>query len=236
MTTLYNILFAIHILFGSAALLLFWLPMFAKKGGLDHRLYGQYYTRVMYVTAVCGGIMALLVMSDPLTLKQTMYSPAMDADTFIAQVRRGWYFLFVTSVLTLCMLRMGMAAINTRQNPAQLRSLAYILPDCALWILGAILFVDSILHQRYLQLGFGVLAMAISYGHLRFIFVQDDKKAWQRMHLASMIGSSIASYTAFFTFGARHLFEAIPTVQTVMFIAPAVVGSYAIFHLSKKYN
>jgi hypothetical protein len=66
MSTLHSFTFVLHIIFGSMALILFWLPLASKKGSLDHIKFGRYYAKVMYVVAASGAVMAMLVIYSPL--------------------------------------------------------------------------------------------------------------------------------------------------------------------------
>ena len=44
----------LHVLVGAFALLLFWVPVFTRKGSLDHRRFGRVFARAMYVISLSG--------------------------------------------------------------------------------------------------------------------------------------------------------------------------------------
>jgi hypothetical protein len=67
---------------------------------------------------------------------------------------------------------------------------------------------------------------------------QEGFKEWVIAHLSSIIGAGIASYTAFFVFGGNRFMAQIFDGQLMMipWVAPGVIGSCIIGHLSYQYH
>jgi len=60
----------LHIVAGAAALLLFWIPAFTKKGGRAHIAVGRYYVTAMYVVCATAVLACGLVIADPLAVQR----------------------------------------------------------------------------------------------------------------------------------------------------------------------
>ena len=54
MLFIHSSLVTLHIIAGALALLLFWMPAIAKKGGRVHVLSGRAYAIAMYIVSVSG--------------------------------------------------------------------------------------------------------------------------------------------------------------------------------------
>ncbi|GAA0855772.1 hypothetical protein [Aliiglaciecola litoralis] len=237
MLTLHTGLFTSHIFLGSLALILFWIPIFSRKGGLDHIKFGRYYGFTMYAVALSGALMALMVIYDPIALKGHLLNENSDQQNFIVQIRIFWGFLLFLSLLTYTSVRQGFAALVYKQNTQPLRRISHLAPLLLLLIGGLVMFGFGIMQGKTLHTVFGILGVVISSGMLRYCFNKAPKpKQWLLEHFGGMIGSGIGAYTAFIAFGGRRLFADLGSMQLVFWIAPGVIGSIAIYYLSRKYQ
>ena len=236
MQTIHSILFICHILAGSMALFLFWVPILTQKGSLDHRKFGRYYSNTMYAVACSGAIMACAVIFDPMALKGHLLKNPADAELFVYKIRVFWYFLLVLSLLTFVSIRQGLTTLKYKHRPEFMRSPGYTLPLFVLLFAGAALLFLGLKERNTLHIIFGVLSLLISFNMLRFCLARaNTPKQWVIEHLSAMIGSGIGAYTAFLTFGARQLLENWGHFQLFFWIAPGVIGSIAITMMSRKY-
>lgn len=237
MQSLHSILFVCHILVGSCALLLFWVPVASRKGSLDHRKFGRYYAMVMYAVALTGAVMAGLVLADPMTIKGHLLTNPSEQLAFIDRVRQFWSFLLYLSLITFVSVRHGLATLTHRQSLVALRKSSYWLPIALLGFSGIAVLVMGVQHGRWLHIIFGCLGTMISVDMLRYIFgYKNAEKQWLVEHLGAMIGSGIGAYTAFLAFGGRQIFTELGSWQLVFWIAPGVIGSIMIARFARRYH
>ena len=105
--------FYLHIAVGSCALLLFWIPVFTKKGNLDHQRFGRYFSWAMYIVAFSGFTMSSLDLINPLVTHAVAdtVSPEVAAD-FVTEARSFALFLLSLSILVLTNTRQGWLSIK----------------------------------------------------------------------------------------------------------------------------
>lgn len=237
MKELHTLLFYFHVLVGSMALFLFWIPVLSRKGSLDHRKFGRYYANVMYCVAGSGGGMALLVLAGPMLIKGHLLNNPGNEAAFVSTVQIFWSFLLYLSLLSFTSTRHGLAVLNHRDNVNHFRQPGYYIPLVVLVLGGVAIFALGLAHQRILHMVFGVLGVAIGVGTLRYCMtVSATRNPWASEHLSALIGSGIGAYTAFLAFGGRQLLSDYGDYQLVFWIAPGVIGSIAIGVLSRKYG
>jgi uncharacterized membrane protein len=237
MAFLHSLLFIAHIVLGSMALILFWIPMTTKKGGLDHKKFGRYYGYVMYAVALSGALMALMVIYDPIAIKGQMMSAQTDPAQFQYGIRIFWGFLLYLSLLTYVSVRQGFAVLEARNQIQALRKVTHTLPTILLAIGGVGIFSLGVLHDRILHMVFGILGVVIGISMLRYCLKREvAANEWVMEHLGAMIGSAIGAYTAFIAFGGRQIFENLGQYQLIFWVAPGIIGSIAIRQMSRKYQ
>lgn len=236
MTSIHSILFAIHILVGSAALVLFWIPIVSKKGQLNHVNFGRYYRTTMYVVAGSGAIMAIMVLLMPAVIKAQHFSGNADPEQVVFTLRLFWGFLLYLSLLSFVTTRHGMAVLAVKSDIVKLRVWHYQLPLWLLLIGGVGFIAAGAMYERTLHLVFGILGILVSVGMLRYSFSKTVKNGqWVVEHLGAMIGSGIGAYTAFLAFGGRSVFADLGSWQLIFWIAPGVIGGIAANIVARNY-
>jgi positive regulator of sigma E activity len=236
MTYLHSTLFFAHVLFGTAALMLFWVPIFTQKGQLNHKKFGRAYRNVMYAVAGSGSAMAIIVIALPLVIKPQLAN-AENVDQAVQNVRYFWLFLLYLGLLSFTTTRHGDAVLKAGNDRSNLRHFSYVAPLFMLAIGGLVFIVIGSQLGQTLHLLFGILGCLVGISMLRYVFkLALPKNAYLLEHIGSMIGSGIGAYTAFFAFGGRHLLEGIGSFQLVFWIAPGVLGSIFSFYLTRKYR
>ncbi|GAB5379202.1 MAG: hypothetical protein Alis3KO_11890 [Aliiglaciecola sp.] len=237
MNALHGFLFSSHIVVGTLALILFWIPIVARKGGINHIKFGRFYGWTMYTVAATGALMAILVLYDPLQIKGHLMNAGTDPEKFSATIRIFWGFLLFLSLITYVSVRQGFAVLLHKQNTQALRTFWHISPLVLTAIGGAIILTLGIMHSRILHIVFGLLGISLATGMLRYCLNKTpNPNQWLLEHFGGMIGSGIGAYTAFIAFGGRQLFAQAGSLQLIFWIAPGVIGSIAIFYLSRKYQ
>ncbi|WP_034475500.1 hypothetical protein [Aestuariibacter salexigens] len=237
MVSIHLLLFYVHIIAGSMALCLFWLPAFMKKGSLNHVQFGRYYARTMYVVVLSGSLMALIVLAVPLSIKGHLLKEGMDPEAFVTSIRLFWAFLLYLSLLTYVAVRQGVEVVRAKHALSQLKRLTHVAPAFLVLIAGIALLIVGLQRSSTLYILFGIFGPVLAIQHLRFCFrASHSSKAWVVEHFSSLIGSGIGAHTAFIAFGGRYLFEGLGQWQLLFWVAPGVIGSVVISRLARRYN
>lgn len=92
-----------HIFIVCTGLLLFWFPLFSRKGGSFHRKSGLAYAAFMAVAAISGLVLASSHLAVP-------------------EKRAGGIFLFYAALLLISFGRHGLAVLKAKSDPARLRT------------------------------------------------------------------------------------------------------------------
>ena len=233
MTISYQIVLYSHILAGAIALILFWVPVTAKKGALNHRKFGVHYRHAMQCTIFSGAVLAAVWLFAPVSVNPNLA----DNPAAAANLQRFAIFLLHLAVQMYASVMMGQWALDAKQNRQSLRSVSRIAPAVLLAATSLLIGVIGIMNQHILMLVFAPLGLTLSISQLRFIFAkQVAPKAWLVEHLGGYIGSGIAAYTAFAAFGGRTLFSDIGAWQYAFWVLPGLIGGIAISRLSRKYS
>ena len=231
----FQLLLWAHILLGSMALFLFWIPIFSRKGGIDHRKFGRYFTTIMYTVALSGAMMGAIAILSPDGVKPQQFN----ADTtpeYIFRARLFWAFLVYLSLITFISVRQGNWALRV-SAPRSSANISFMLPVYCCACAGLVFVVIGVALKHPLYIPFGILGLAISIGVWRYTSHESVTKSMQVVeHLGGLIGSGIAAYTAFFSFGMRAFLPTDGLWQLAGWIAPGVIGSIYIRHLSRQYR
>lgn len=235
MAWLFQLLLWSHILLGSMALFLFWVPVLTKKGGIDHRRFGHYFGKVMYAVALTGAVMGVLAILSPVGFKPQMFETS-PSEELLYKVRLFWAFLVYLSLITFISVRQGMWALKI-SAPRQAATLSFMLPIYLCIAAGLMFITIGVIQKHPLYIPFGVLGLFIGFGVIRYCRRSVVTKREQIVeHLGGLIGSGIAAYTAFLSFGMRNLVPTDGFIQIASWIAPGVIGSIYIRYLSRQYN
>lgn len=233
----------LHIAIGSCALLVFWIPVFTRKGALDHKRYGRYFAYAMYAVSGSGIGMASLDLLFPLEMHAAEASlTAAQAENVIAQVRGFALFLLSLSILVLTSTRQGWLSMLHKAERSALRTPAHVALCSSLVIVGSVLFVSGVIIGSVLFMIFAVLQVVTGLRSLHYNFKAElQPKEWWIQHLGGFIGSGIGAYTAFLVFGGRRLFDSIfgdsfSDYSIILWVTPGIVGGIAIGYLSRHYQ
>jgi hypothetical protein len=207
----FSTVLAVHICFGFIALLDGIIPMFAKKGGKLHNTTGLIYFWAMLLIFVTGVPLAVFT---------------------------GNIFLFTIAIFSFYMAFTGYrwAKLKPGVKPAVLdHVVSWVAFACGVSMLGFstyILVFISVQTVAIILLIFGGICFAMSFTDLRRLL--NKKKAgptdWFFGHLGRMIGSYIATFTAFSA--TNMLF--MPTLVT--WLLPSVIGTVAIVLISRHFR
>ena len=120
MPAIHSFLVTSHIVVGAAALLLFWVPILATKGGQLHIRVGRIYVIAMYTVSVTAFLASVLALVDPVAIRRPGQVLSADEAARIAELSRMFStFLLMLSVLVFSALRHGLLALETRSEPGR---------------------------------------------------------------------------------------------------------------------
>lgn len=200
---------AVHVAAGITALLVLWIPLFARKGSPLHVRAGHVYAWAMGLVAVTGACVALARFLGP-------------DDTR----RLGAAFLFYVALLAGDSAWMGIRALRTKRRTTPNTRVLDLLPPIAL-LLGALgMLTAGAITRTPLPIVFGLLGGTLAIGHLRFWLRAPGKGDSLRVHVGGMGASCIATITAFLVVNARHF--GLGPFTLAVWIVPGAAGAIAI--------
>ncbi|CUS48301.1 MAG: hypothetical protein HLUCCO02_08295 [Idiomarinaceae bacterium HL-53] len=237
MLTIYQLTLALHVLAGALSLCLFWVPVLARKGGMNHKKFGKVYGTSMHTVAFTGIFASVLVL-----LFGTGVKPELAAVPHLTEARLqqtyifAWYLIHL-GILIHCAIIHGNQVLVHKRDRSGLKKPLPLAISGALAINGVALTAFGLLNSMILFIAFGALGVVIGVSNLVYIYRKRvSPTAWLREHLGAYLGSGIGAYTAFIVFGGNSILQASGWVQTALWIAPGVIGSFFIAKLSKKYD
>lgn len=210
-----------HVIAGFTGLAAFWVPIFSRKGGGRHRLFGRIFKYCAYVVLVAA--MVSVAMHWSLALAEGE-SPSTSPAQF------GFLlFLGYLAVVTLVSLRHGILVLQNKKDLSRLdtainRGLAWLS------VLSSIVMISYALYYRPSNM---IILLALSpvgfggFGVLKAIRGRrQEKKAWFYEHMGAMLGTGIAFHTAFAVFGSSRLFDLglEGWIAVIPWITPALIG------------
>lgn len=216
METIVKTFLFFHISSGFISLVLFWLPVFLKKGGKGHRNTGKAYVFFMWIVVASA---ALLSIKDVIIGSYFMAS-----------------FLGFIALITANPLWYGIAVLNREKRQSNGFRIGRIVFDSLIVCSGALLLGFGI----YLQsIGNGSAILMIIFGGLGLtdlpVLIKKLKPTPPefdpiRDHMVGLLTSGIAAYSAFFVFGAYTWIEQyLPGMWGVLpWVGPGVIGGVGI--------
>lgn len=215
------------------ALILFWIPVAAPKGGRLHIRIGWAYVICMSAVVLTAFSMSGLAFADPLGVRR-FAQPLSQSETveFIHKTRLFSAFLAYLAGVTLASGWQGIGALLTRRDPKLLRTpFTFALNGLVLISALAILLL-GLRERSAVLLGLSPVGIFLGGGNLSYLLRGPRSRMhWWYEHLGSMLGTGIAGYTAFLVFGGSRLFPSLARTQfyAVFWVLPAAIGTPAIF-------
>lgn len=226
-----------HIVAGSLALALFWLPMLAKKGSTVHRQSGRYYAYLLYGVSMSGIVSCLLVIAAPLYFKAKMLKDGVDPLLQAENIRAFWHFLGLLSLLSWVSIRQAVLVLKAGVSRSLLKQPLHLLSIVLLLPWGVYVLWLGMGRSQPLFIVFSLLAIVSAIGALRFIYrTEVSRMMLLREHIGNMLGSAIAIYTAFAAFGGRSLLGLSATGQLVSWLLPSMIGMAFIWWYNRQYQ
>lgn len=209
-----------HIFIVCAGLLLFWLPLFSRKGGSFHRRAGRAYAAFMAVAVISGLVLAAGHLRVP-------------------EKRVGGIFLFYAALVLFSCGRHGLAVLKAKSEPALLRTPFALALDWALLGGGALIFGLGASWKDPLLMVAGPLGFLAGLRHRRFLAREShDRAFWVHEHILAMIATGIAGYTAFIFFEAARYWPGVFGGRWgwLLWLLPLALGWTAIAGFHRRYR
>jgi hypothetical protein len=237
---------SIHIAVGVLGLLLFWVPVFAAKGGRLHIRCGRIFSYAAYFVSVTGLISSVWCLSHTRSFIGTRWAEF--SGDRIPYVLEEFRFMFsilgFLSLAVLCGVAFGVRVVRTRGNHAALRCRWLLGTQTAfgLWSLGLATFGAINLVMIYtgrhllpveasgrywIPVALGVFGLFGASGDVAYVLKpRPSPMAWWYKHMENMLGVGIAFHTAFLVFGVGRLlpFRLEGAWQLLPWVLPAVIG------------
>lgn len=232
MREIHAVLLVFHVAVGAVGLVLFWVPVVARKGGRLHVRAGRAFEACAIAVAISSIALAALDLGRP---------GVMHPDGAETLVRLRALFLAALAIATWASVRLATSIPRARVRPESLQrpGLALLLASAlgsglALAIVG--LTTDE---------GFGVVLFALSpiglfIGGRGLVLIARPaslRERWWADHLGFAIGGGIAFHTAFLVVGLNRFVDLRLTGAwgLVPWLAPTVIGVAAIVALQVRH-
>jgi hypothetical protein len=240
MQSIHQFFVFLHIVFGAVALIIFWIPVFNKKGSKNHIRVGKIYEKTMVVICISGIISSVMAISDPIGIYFADKEFSTERAKEVIQYSRNTsMFLLMLSFLVLASVRHGILAVQDKAQRVKLRSRSHVSLVSILGILAAVVLAIGVNQSNWLLIIFSAISLSSSFNMLRYCFKTEvTKRQWIIEHLNAMAGSGIGVYTAFSAFGGRKVLSAILPEQWLLlsWLFPAVIGTLLIVFSAKKFR
>lgn len=183
----YDLAVAGHIVIGSAAILVYWLTLLAKKGGPRHRMTGKVFLGVLVaVTFSVGPVLFLRPGSfDPATVIQFVY-------------------------LALCLMTVAMVgwtAIRWKGDLARFRGPHFKTLGATIFVLGLVVLAAGVAQAKPVPMVFALIGLVYGAAMIRFSWMRvEPHPRWSMIwHLNATCGLFNAVHGTFLAVAWRHL-------------------------------
>lgn len=240
MLTLHTALLYLHIVLGAIALVVYWLPLIARKGGALHIQAGKLFYYLMLTVAGSGIVLCTIGLIDPIGI----YTTGQQLSTEQINRMLVWrlpltQFLLLLSLLTWVTVRHAIGVLKAKDNRAVLRRWYYQGPVFFMFPLAGFVAYKGISIGMPLLIIFAVVSLVTATTISQYVYKKVvSPRAWIIEHFSAMVGSGIAVYTAFFAAGGRRMLaELLPgDWQLVSWLAAPVIGTAALLLLTGYYK
>jgi hypothetical protein len=211
-----------HIAVAFAGIGTFWVPVSTRKGGRLHRGFGKIFAGCAYL--VNGSALALTAIR---LLQMVTGRVSITADPESGGLT---VFLGYLAIVTLTWIRQAIRVIETRDDPAALRTPFHMALAWGSMLGSFIIGAVAVLFWSRLSILFLLLSpvgLLLGAHILRYARSSSSHpRAWMFEHMTAMLGAGVAFHTAFAVFGLGRLFGLAPKGAWwfLPWIVPAAVG------------
>lgn len=221
MQALYQFLLPVHIIAGAISLIVFWIPIFTKKGGKAHIRVGKLYVFTMWVVVLTAAFLCII-------------------NAMTGRPQSAAFLGFLT-ILSSYPLWYGIVILKHKKHiPDHILHIRKALN--VLLLLGGIGLISwgatlGFKDGSTLFLIFGILGLLSFPNVIRSSENTRAHSNWLLEHINGMVITGIAAYTAFFAFGGREIMGELfsGSLMAIPWSAPTVLGIIAMRFMRAKY-
>jgi len=219
METLSKALLSTHITAGFLSLIIFWIPIFTKKGGNFHVKVGKVYVFLMWIVVISAGILSIE------NLVQGKYFQAA--------------FLGFLTLITSNPLWYGIATLKHKKGMSAAYKKTHLVFNSLIVFSGILLIIYgcTMIGKRpdMMLFFFGILGLTNSKEVYHHFNVPTTKEDWYKQHYSGMVITAIAAYTAFAVFGGQQFFAGrLPGYMMALpWIAPTIIGTGILVYMGR---
>ncbi|PKM21255.1 MAG: hypothetical protein CVV11_04645 [Gammaproteobacteria bacterium HGW-Gammaproteobacteria-15] len=240
MPLIHTTLLYLHIALGAVTLLLYWLPVIARKGSKLHINAGKVFYYLMLIVSGSGIVLSMLGLYDPVSI----YTAGKQMTTEQIERMLVWrvplsQFLLLLSLLTWVTVRHAIGVLHAKSDRRILRRWFYQGPVLLLFPTALYVAYQGITVGMPLLIIFSVVSFIVATTISFYVYKAEvQPRAWIIEHFSSMVGSGIAVYTAFFAAGGRRILSQwLPEQwQLISWLAAPVIGVTAMLLLTGYYK
>lgn len=216
-------LVGLHITAGAPGLLSFWVPVLARKGGADHKLWGKVFTFAMLFTATMAMAMSSLTLLAPAETHPHLANHPEFSDPELIRNIFGWMMLYL-AILTLNLAWYGWRCIANKADHLANRGGFNLFLQAVLLLAAANCAWQGWRAELWMMIGISMIGFATVVTNLWFILNNNPGRLdWLLEHIKGIVGVGISVYTAFFAFGAVRIAPWL-ALNPVLWSLPLLVG------------
>jgi uncharacterized membrane protein len=225
--TLVAFVLALHLACAFSATLTFWITASAAKGGSVHRRTGRAFARLVYATAVSGGLLAATRLVAPGTGPPELVE---------AERHVSWFVLYVLLIIV-TPVQHGLAVVAAGDEPPRVRSRVHAALTFGSMTGTLALLPAALLWQEWYYLIVAPLGLVIGLRNLAWASrTRATASEVRREHLTSLVTGGITLHTALLVFGMTRSLELQLTgaLSLLPWTVPALVGAVVIGILRRR--
>ncbi|WBQ11950.1 hypothetical protein L2D00_08835 [Hyphomonadaceae bacterium BL14] len=220
---IFVVFIVLHIITGAPGLIVFWVPVAARKGGKLHRLSGRLFAIAMLITALAAAIMSSLTLWQPMETHPHLAEHAEFSDPALVRGIFGWMMLYL-SILTINLAWYGWRAAVNKHNHTRNRDWVNGMLQLVLLVASAQCALQGFNLGQPMMIGMSLVGFATVGTNLWFLLRRSPGPVeWLLEHIKAIVGTGISVYTAFFAFGAVRLVPEL-ALAPVLWAVPLLIG------------
>ncbi len=214
-------LLPVHIVCGFLSIVIFWIPIFVKKGGNIHVKIGKLYMFLMWIVVITAGLLSI--------------------ENFMQGMYVGAAYLGFLVLITANPLWFGIAILKQKKGLNESYKKKHMLFNALIVLAGIALVTYGIALNGntagILMIIFGILGITTGREIITMYRNPDAKSNWIIEHIQGMLTSGIAAYTAFAVFGGQSFFGGLFSgyLSIIPWVTPGIVGTFLIRYYKKSY-
>lgn len=240
MSVFHTSLLYLHITLGAVALLVYWLPIIARKGSKLHINAGKAFYYIMLIVSSSGIVMSLMGLFDPVAI----YTAGRQMNAEQIQRMLVWrvpfsQFLLLLSLLTWVTVRHAIGVLQAKSDRTILRRWFYQGPVWVMFPTALYVAYQGTIVGMPLLIIFAIVSLTTATSISFYVYKAEVKpRAWIIEHFSAMVGAGIAVYTAFFAAGGRRMLSQwLPGEwQLVSWLAAPAIGITVLIVLTDYYK